>query len=188
MLSQWPAASGRPPEHSQHSVDRLKTWRALEACVANGKIAKIGVSNYTLRHLQELWSVATVKPAELQIELHPLVWHNQREIVLWCNNHGISITAYSSFGEGELLSTDSHLPELEAISSRHNKTRAQVLLRWALQHGFKVIPKASSPTHIDENAGCLGWELDSEAMSVLDSVSDDPSRRKKFCWDPTVVA
>jgi diketogulonate reductase-like aldo/keto reductase len=149
-------------------------------------VLALGVSNYTVGHLSQLWQLARIKPSNLQVEIHPLNWASQKPLVEWCRERGMTVTAYSSLGVGELLK-DEVLPELGPIAERHGRSKSQVLLRWAIQHGLRVIPKASSDDRVVENAGVFDWELDGEAMATLDAVSADDKRRKKFCWDPECV-
>jgi diketogulonate reductase-like aldo/keto reductase len=148
-------------------------------------VLALGVSNYNLGHLTQLWPLARIKPSNLQVEIHPLNWSSQRPLVEWCKERGMTVTAYSPLGVGELLKDDV-LPELGEIARRHGRTKSQVLLRWAIQHDIRVIPKASSEGRIVENAGLFDWELDAEAMETLDAASSE-DRRRKFCWDPDIV-
>jgi diketogulonate reductase-like aldo/keto reductase len=123
----------------------------MEKLYAEGKIRAIGVSNYTVHHLMSLFATATIKPSVLQTELHPL-WLD-KELVVFCRKHQIQIEAYSSLGEGAFLDGRRTLaPVSKAVADSNGTiTAAQVLLRWAVQHQYVVIPKSSTPARIIEN-------------------------------------
>ena len=119
------------------------------------------VSNFSERHLRELLSFVTTKPAVNQFEVHP---YNQRDsLVALCEKEGIVVNSYCPLGgrgnKGQV--TDSLLkdPALKAIASAHGKTVAQTILRWHLQRGLTPIPKGSSKAHIVENFGVFDFAL-----------------------------
>lgn len=121
----------------------------------------IGVSNYTCRHLQDLLDHCTVKPHVHQFELHPCLL--QRDILELCQKNGIQVQAYSSLGEGRLVKEDI-IPSLSEMAARYGKSKAQVLLRWAVQHGWTVIPKSSSADRVKENADIFSFNLKDEVV------------------------
>uniref|UniRef100_A0A8C0G270 NADP-dependent oxidoreductase domain-containing protein n=1 Tax=Chelonoidis abingdonii TaxID=106734 RepID=A0A8C0G270_CHEAB len=157
----------------------LKTsnWRVLEQMHHAGHLRAIGVSNYTLGHLQELLAHCRVPPAVLQVEFHPEL--PQRELWDFCQQHGIHLQAYASLGCGQLLGR----AEVGRVAERQGRTPAQVLLRWALHQGVGVIPKSVSPTRLAENAQLWDWDLSPEDMAELGTM--DCSRH--YCWDPSGV-
>uniref|UniRef100_A0A674HZA2 NADP-dependent oxidoreductase domain-containing protein n=1 Tax=Terrapene triunguis TaxID=2587831 RepID=A0A674HZA2_9SAUR len=160
----------------QSPGDRLG-WRALERMHYAGHLRAIGVSNYTLGHLQDLLAHCRVPPAVLQVEFHPEL--PQRELWDFCQQHGIHLQAYASLGCGQLLGR----AEVGRVAERQGRTPAQVLLRWALHQGVGVIPKSVSPTRLAENAQLWGWNLRPEDMAELGAM--DCSRH--YCWDPSGV-
>jgi len=96
------------------------------------------------------------------------------------------VQAYSSLGEGRLINGEMVLPALQEVVARYpQKTAAQVLLRWAVQHGWGVIPKSKNPERVKDNGNIFGFQLTEEEMRSLDSLSESNSRR--FCWDPSDV-
>ena len=155
---------------------RSETWRAMEEALYQGKCRAIGVSNFTVKHLKALKKTARVwPPAVNQIEMHP--YFPQSELVEYCREEGIIIEAYASLGGqdsgkktwialgGKLLER----AEVKAIAEKYNKTPAQVLLRWATQQGFAVIPKSSNVEHMKLNLDCIcDW-----AASGDDNYDDD---------------
>ncbi|KAJ1677977.1 hypothetical protein EV182_005042 [Spiromyces aspiralis] len=171
------------PTDSANRWHRQESWRALEELQRAGKIRTIGVSNYLVRHLEEMKEYATIPPAINQCEFHPLLFN--KGLLGYCNKNGILLEAYSSLGEGHLVNGDEDLPELDEISHRHQIPPVQILLKWALQHGVAVIPKASSAEHLLENFEATRFELSPEEMAKLDSISE--RKQKRFCWDSSKI-
>lgn len=118
---------------------RLDTWRAMEKLLELGKVRAIGVSNYMVRHLEELFAHCKVRPAVNQIEVHPYL--PRLDVVNFCHKHGIVVEAYSPLTKGEKLGD----PPLVEIAAKYKKTTAQLLIRYALQRGCVVLPKSVTP-------------------------------------------
>jgi diketogulonate reductase-like aldo/keto reductase len=153
---------------------RLHSWRALERILADGRCRAIGVSNFMVRHLEELLARAKTPPAVNQIELHP--WCQQREVVAFCEAHGIAIEAYSPLTKGLRLRD----ARLAAVARAVGRTPAQVLLRWSLQKGFVTIPKSAKRERILENAAIFDVALAADAMATLDGLNEE----RHVTWDP----
>ncbi|MGB8930471.1 MAG: aldo/keto reductase [Anaeromyxobacteraceae bacterium] len=154
---------------------RRETWRAMEQLLADGKTRAIGVSNYTVRHLDELLAEAKVPPSVNQVEFHPFL--NQRALLEYCQRHAIQLEAYGPLVRGQRMAH----PVLKRIAARHRRTAAQVLLRWGLQHGLVVIPKSVHAERIRENSDLYGFALDAGDMDALDHLDEG----LRTCWDPT---
>lgn len=144
-----------------------ETWRALETLYAEGRVRAIGVSNFQARHLDRLLASADVVPAVNQIELHP--WLQQRELRLKHEALGIRTEAWSPLGRGQVLAD----PVLVAMAADYGRTPAQVILRWHIQHGNVVIPKASSEARIRENHRIFDFHLSGESMAAIDALDRD---------------
>ncbi len=142
-----------------------ETWKALEDAYTEKKVRAIGVSNFQIHHLEDLLKDARVVPAVNQFELHPRL--TQKPLRAFCVSHGIQVEAWSPLMLGRLLDD----PVVTAIARVHQRTPAQVILRWDLQHGFVTIPKSADPKRIAENAGLFGFELLSEEMEKLDGLN-----------------
>lgn len=178
-LIHWPGVSGLPSGHVDNRKQRHLTWRALEKCRESGLINSIGVSNFLVRHLEDLNSSGVV-PAVNQVEWHP--HHHDNELLNYCRKNGIFLQAYSSLGS----SNDSSLrqdPKVIEISKKRNCTPVQVLLRWAFQNNIGILPKASSREHIEENID-LNFVLSEEDVKELSNLKVN----EKYAWDPQVVA
>jgi diketogulonate reductase-like aldo/keto reductase len=156
---------------------RGETWRAMERILADGKARAIGVSNYTVAHLEELLGAAKVPPAVNQVEFNPFL--HQRELLAFCRRHGIQLEAYAPLVRGQRMGH----PVVAKIAARHRCTPGQVLLRWGLQHRLVVIPKSVHPERIRENADLFAFALDDGDMAALDGLDEG----FRTCWDPTGV-
>ena len=137
------------------------TWKAFEEFYKAGKIKAIGVSNFLEEHLESLLDTATVAPMVNQIELHPQ--YVQRDIVQYCKDHRIIVEAWSPLIKGDAMEH----PVLVKIAKNHDKTPAQILLGWSLQHNFLPLPKASSKERILENADIFDFKLSDEEIEEL---------------------
>ena len=154
---------------------RLHSWRAMERLVEQGSCRSIGVSNFVVRHLEELLAVAAVVPAVNQIELHPFL--QQRETVALCRAKGIAVEAYSPLTKGRRLDH----PALVAIAREVGRSPAQILIRWSLQHGFVVLPKSAKNARVLENAAVFDFELAPAQMAQLDALEEN----LHTAWDPS---
>jgi diketogulonate reductase-like aldo/keto reductase len=156
----------------------LDAYRALETLLADGRVRAIGVSNFMVDHLTGLLDKATVLPAVNQIEVHP--YFAQREVQEFGARHGILSQAWSPIGgitfyrDGEHTSTLQD-PVIGEIATAHDKSPAQVMLRWHLRQGRSVIPKSTRPARIAENFDVFDFELTTEQLAAIDAL--DTGRR-----------
>ncbi|XP_017327170.1 glyoxal reductase [Ictalurus punctatus] len=177
FLIHWPGTQGLDVKDKRNPENRAQSWATLEEFHAEGKFRAIGVSNYTVKHMEELLKSCTVIPAVLQVEFHPRLV--QRELRELCEKSGVCFQAYSSLGTGVLLSD----PLVLEIAGRYGKTPAQVLLRWAVQQNIPVLPKSCQPNRVQENGCLFDFELSDGDMATLSALDC----REKFCWDPSLV-
>ncbi len=160
-------------------VPRLRrdSWRAMERILADGKARAVGVSNYTVHHLDQLLGECRVPPSVNQVELHPFLY--QRDLLDYCRSHAIQVEAYSPLVKAQRMDH----PVLVAIAARHAKTPAQVLVRWSLERGLVVLPKSVHPERISENAKVFDFALAPEDLRALDALDEG----YRTSWDPTDV-
>jgi diketogulonate reductase-like aldo/keto reductase len=137
------------------------TWKALEKLYKDGRVRAIGVSNFHVHHLQDLLSIAEIKPMVNQIEYHPHL--TQTEVHEFCKKEGIQLEAWSPLKQGELLNDST----ITAIAEKHQKSPAQIILRWDLQNEVVTIPKSTKEHRIIENASIFDFELSSEEMEQI---------------------
>jgi diketogulonate reductase-like aldo/keto reductase len=158
-------------------VERLRaeSWRALESLLESKKCRAIGVSNYTVRHLDELLAVSGVIPSVNQVEMSPFL--PQKELVRFCDARNIQVEAYSPLTQGRRLK---HRAIVE-LAEKYTRTAAQIMLRWAVQHGLVVIPKSTRPERILENSKIFDFKIEDADMAKLDGLDEN----LRTCWDPT---
>ncbi|MFI9154567.1 aldo/keto reductase [Streptomyces sp. NPDC053367] len=146
----------------------LDTYRAFEKLQADGRVKSVGVSNFLPEHLERLIAETSVVPAVNQIELHPhLQQHAARE---YHAEQGIATEAWSPLGQGKGLL---EVPAIVAIARKHDRTPAQVVLRWHLQLGNIVIPKSVTPSRIRENIDVFDFTLDTEDLAAISALNED---------------
>ncbi|MBE7181401.1 MAG: aldo/keto reductase [Terriglobus roseus] len=139
------------------------SWRAMEELNAAGKIRAIGLSNFDPAQYASLMSAAKTKPAINQVETHP--FFQEKDIYASCQANGVRMEAWAPFAEGRNgLFTN---PVLEEIGRKHNKTVAQVVLRWHFQRGVIAIPRSHNPAHRRENLAIFDFELTPEDMKTI---------------------
>ncbi len=136
----------------------------MEEAYQAGKLRAIGVSNFRAKHLDALLKTANVKPMVNQIFLNPS--DLQPEVVDYNKAHDILSEAYSPLGTGKIFKVES----LKKIAERYNKSVAQVVLRWSLQHGFLPLPKSVHDDRIKENAQLFDFELSHHDMTLIDAL------------------
>ncbi len=147
----------------------VQAWRSLEQLQAQGLTRSIGVSNFHRQHLRRLLDECDVVPAANQIEVHPSL--AQFELVDANTELGIATEAWSPLGRRADLSNE----VIVGIADRIGRTPAQVILRWHIQRGIIVFPKASSPERLRENADIFDFALTEDDMRAIDGV--DAGRR-----------
>ena len=141
-----------------------RQWRALESLQESGLAREIGVSNFGVRRLRKLVGRAERAPAANQIQLSP--FHFRRRLLDHCAANRIVVTGYSPLERSKGLAN----PAVTAVAERTGRTPAQVMLRWAVQHGAIVIPKSAQRERIVSNAQIFDFELDADAMRALDAL------------------
>lgn len=142
-----------------------QTWRALEEALRAGKVKNIGVSNFLPHHLEELLKSAEICPAVNQIECHIGMYRS--ETVNYCSQKGIVMEAWAPLNRGAALKNE----HIVRIGEKHNKTSAQIHLRWCLQHGVIPLPKSADPKRMAENIDIFDFEISQEDMDLLDGIT-----------------
>lgn len=157
--------------------ERKETWQILERKVADGKIRHLGVSNWGVKHLQELEKYANIKPVVNQIEVNP--WKQMDELVDYCAKKGIHIMVYSPLTMGKTLKN----PQLLELGSKYNKSPAQIQLRYLVQRNLVPIPKTTNKERMVENMDIFDFKLTDLEMKNL----GDPGSYIMAIpgWDPT---
>jgi 2,5-diketo-D-gluconate reductase A len=160
---------------------RLAQWRGLMVLQERGKARAIGVSNFNISHLEELDAAGLPRPAANQIELHP--WSQKPELVAYLDRHGITPIAYSSLvplatwrtapghasAKTEVMQADSRRADslYKALARKYGVTESQILLRWAVQKGYPVLPKSTKPERMRINADLFSFSIDDADMATI---------------------
>ncbi|CAO3676907.1 unnamed protein product [Umbelopsis vinacea] len=155
-------------------VDPLKTWAAMEELVDAGLVKAIGLSNFNIAKIQHVLDNCRIRPAVLQVELHPAL--HQQELLDFCAKENIHVTAYSPLGNniyGKDRTVDD--PAIADVAKKLGKTPAQVCISWAAQRGTSVIPKSITPSRLTENFQDFILEKED-----FDKVSSLGSRNRRY--------
>lgn len=145
----------------------LNTWKDMEKILESGRALSIGVSNFEIRHLEELRRISGIVPVVNQIECHPLCY--PKELIEYCQANGIQVQAYAPLARGAYLDNDI----LCVLGTKYAHTPAQIGLRWAIQKGISVIPKSTHPERIASNARIFDFTIEQEDMDLLDPLNQN---------------
>lgn len=143
------------------------TWKGLEKILESGRALSIGVSNFQIRHLEELKKISGIVPAVNQIECHPLCY--PKELIEYCQDEGIQVQAYAPLARGAYFDND----VMCVLATKYARTPAQIGLRWAIQKGISVIPKSVHPDRIASNGDIFSFSIDEEDMDIIDTLNED---------------
>ncbi|XP_077863655.1 putative oxidoreductase YtbE isoform X2 [Saccoglossus kowalevskii] len=176
-LIHWPGKQKLKSEDPRHKQYRKESWFEFEKLFSEGLVKNIGVSNYSLKQLDEMLSYCKKLPAVLQVEYHPHLV--QEDLLKWCTDHNVHLQAYRSLGISELL-TD---PLVTKMAKMYGKKESHVLLKWALQQNISVIPKSTNKDHLEENFNVWDFELTEDDILELKKLN----RNARYCWDPSPV-
>jgi diketogulonate reductase-like aldo/keto reductase len=145
----------------------VDTYKAFEKILADGRAKAIGVSNFRVEDLERLIGETSVVPAVNQVELHPQL--QQSGLKDFHAKHDIATEAWSPLGQGKDLL---QAPTVVAVARKHDRTPAQVVLRWHLQVGNVVIPKSVTPSRIQENIDVFDFELDADDLAAFTALDE----------------
>ena len=158
----------------------VDTWKALIQLQQDGKAKSIGVCNFTVEALEELYAETGVRPVINQVETHP--YFPQSELRAYEAQHGILHESWSPLGQGGDLLTD---PVLVKIAEKHSASVAQVVIAWHLALGNVVIPKSVTESRIIENFASLELTLDDEDLAEINSL--DRGAEGRIAADPATA-
>lgn len=142
----------------------IDAWDVLQELYAKGRVKAIGVSNFMVKHLENLLSGVDVIPAVNQIEYHPHL--QQPELLEFCRQKKIQVEAWSPLMQGEIFT----VKEISDLAEKYGKSAAQIVLSWNIQNGVVTIPKSSHKERIIDNANIFGFELAEQDMAILNSL------------------
>jgi diketogulonate reductase-like aldo/keto reductase len=170
------------PRMEPDPVPIRETWEGMEELVDAGLVRVIGVSNFGCSLLRDLLSYARIRPAVLQVELHPFL--TQEKLLRFCRDEGVAVTAFSPLGAPSYFSLGMATPgesvmSIEVVREmafRHGRTPAQIVLRWGVQRGTAIVPKTAQRARLKENLAIFDFELSDSEMAVLSGLN----RNRRF--------
>ena len=185
LLLHWPGPGHHRYDPSHQTPKdwtpamRIETLEAMHQLTKEGVVRAVGVSNFSIRQIEEM----PFKPAVNQIECHPFLIN--RELIEYCHTQGIVVMAHTSLGLGDRKLLQNEV--VVSIAQSLKRTSAQVLLRWAVQQGLVVIPRSKQYYHIQENMKIFDFEISDTDMARLDGLNRD----RRYSWkgvDPDTIA
>jgi len=196
LLVHWPGeefSQSLPCQQGQNTYKncRQETWKALVTIFQSNGARAIGVSNFEVNHLEDIFELGGVIPSVNQVEFHAY-WHED-PLVDFCVKHNITFNSYSPLGAPDHMAFHKdqwgvfllYHPRVISIAQAHEKTTAQVLLRWAVQQGIVVNPRTKNPKHMRDNLDIFDFELTLDEMANL-SFIQRPTMYK-VCNDPRLL-
>ena len=153
---------------------RKETWKALEYLYNNQQVKAIGVANYLMPFLKELETYSSIVPVVDQMEFSP--WLFLKEELQYCKQHNIQLQSYSPLTRGKKFKDE----RLKKLCDKYDKTPAQIILRWNIEHGISTIPKSSNKKRLQVNFDIFDFSLAKEDVELMDGfnenfrVVDDP--------------
>ncbi|KAK6739696.1 hypothetical protein RB195_008286 [Necator americanus] len=181
MLIHWPGTSKKAADDKNNPLRRKQTYEVLEDFHESGEIRAIGVSNYEIRHLEELLEHCKIRPAVNQVEFHP--HFHQLDLLEFCRMNDIHFQAYSSFGGPDYRDKLFNDPEVQRLAEKYNIEVPQFLLAWTISQSISVLPRSTNPERVVSNFKALDVKISSDDVQKL----LNNEKCHKACWDPTVV-
>ncbi|MEI0798396.1 aldo/keto reductase [Brachyspira intermedia] len=157
VLIHWPG---------QKKERYLDTYRALENICQSKKAKSIGLSNFEINHLKDIFAHCNIAPVINQIERHPNLQRN--ELIEFCKNHNIIAEAWSPLARGKLFNDKTIID----IANKYNKTPSQIILRWNIENNISVIPKSATKERIEENTNVFDFKLDKNDIEKINSLEN----------------
>ncbi len=143
-----------------------ETLQGFQTLKDQGLIKSIGVSNFTIHHLEDALQTG-IEITNNQVEYHPSL--NQRPLKDFCDKNNIIITAYSPMAQGYEI----EIPQIKKLAQEYKKSPAQIILKWLINQNIIVIPKSTNPQRVKENIELFDWELSPEDIKTLDNLNED---------------
>ena len=172
--------------HYPGNGDPLEAWKALQEAKSKALVRHIGVSNFEIWHIDRISHESGVVPEINQIEFHPWIYQEQKDLLRYCHQHEIVVEGYSPLAQGKYLQS----PVLKNLAHVHQATPARILLKWCMQHGVRPIVGSRNTDHLRSNAESYDFELRDSEMEELNSLgSMHPLRiAEQWRWNPKVAS
>lgn len=153
----------------QQFGDYVGAWQAMEDAVKNGKVRAIGLSNFDGERLNNLLANANVKPAVMQVELHP--YYQQKALKDKMAQYGTKLESWYPLGHGDAGLINE--PIFSELAKKYNKSNVQIIMRWHIQKGHIVFPKTTNPQHMADNFNVFDFDLTGDEMKQIDALNKD---------------
>jgi len=179
--NQWSESEDKTVRYYAEGITLADTWKAMERLVDLKLIRSIGLSNFKPSDIDEILQTARIKPVVNQIELHPYL--NQQELREYCAEKNIIITSFCPLAnlkqpnEPEAKISALSNPVIQQIAKSKNRTTAQIIIRWHLQHGLTVIPKTITPERLHENCQVFDFTLSDNEIYQIDQLEKTTHHR-----------
>jgi alcohol dehydrogenase (NADP+) len=179
--NQWSQSEDKTVRYYAEGITLADTWKAMERLVDLKLVRSIGLSNFKPSEIDEILQTARIRPVVNQVELHPYL--NQQELREYCAKQNIIITSYCPLAnlkrpnEREEEASALYHPVIQEIAKSKNRTTAQIIIRWHLQHRLTVIPKTVTPERLYENSQVFDFTLSDNEMSRIDQIEKTDHRR-----------
>lgn len=179
-LIHWPLVFKQGQDQARSADDLLSTdevpstdtWKAMEEIKRKGLTRHIGVSNFSIKKLDELSKHSEIRPEVNQVEIHP--FFTQEKMLRYCRENDIIVTAYSPLGSRHLIKTNESITQQQIIirlAEKYNCTPAQIMLAWGMARRYAVIPKSVNADRIIENIGALNVQLTDSEVKLISSMN-----------------
>ena len=153
-------------ELDEHVASVKLCWEAMEDAADKGLVRSLGVSNFSTKQLDELFSYARIRPVVHQFEIHP--YFQQDELIAYCKSHDLRVEAYCPLGNRpNVPDTPLDDPVIHELGKKYNKTPGQIVLRWGIQHSGVILPRTNNPARLRENFNIFDFELSQEDMAKI---------------------
>lgn len=171
-----------------HGFDLKSAWKFMQRCKDEGLAKRIGVSNFAVTHLEEIWGTTADNVEVNQIEFSPFLQNQTPGVVNWCQDHGVVVEAYSPLGplyKGDLNTG----PGLEfkkllaELSAKYTRSETQVLLRWVIEQGIVPVSTTSKKERLQELKGVFGWRMDEEDVERITVAGEKYGTLRQY-WKP----
>lgn len=179
--NQWSQNEDKTVRYYAEGTTLTDTWKAMEKLVDQKLVRSIGLSNFKSNEIDEILQIARIKPVINQVELHPYL--NQKELRDYCTKKNIIITSYCPLAnlkrpnECEEETSALYNPIIQQIAKSKNRTTAQIIIRWHLQHGLTVIPKTVTSERLHENSQVFDFILTDDEINQIDQLEKNHHRR-----------
>lgn len=153
----------------QQFGDYVGAWQAMEEAVKQGKVRAIGLSNFDGERLDNLLANATIKPAVMQVELHP--YYQQAALKNKMAPYDTKFESWYPLGHGDVQLINE--PIFGSLAAKYGKSNVQIIMRWHIQKGHIVFPKTTNPQHMADNFNVFDFELTADEMKQIDALDKD---------------